>query len=137
MVKDKFLRGALILTAAGLMVKVIGAFNRILLSRLLGGEGIGLYQMAYPVYLLMVSVSSAGIPIAISIVVAEKIAKNDYGGAARIFRVSLVLMVVTGIFFAPAEILPYTSPEQDRFLHNISYFSAFFRQGKNRKIRFS
>ena len=100
MVKDKFLRGALILTAAGLMVKVIGAFNRILLSRLLGGEGIGLYQMAYPVYLLMVSVSSAGIPIAISIVVAEKIAKNDYGGAARIFRVSLVLMVVTGIFFA-------------------------------------
>ena len=60
MVKDKFLRGALILTAAGLMVKLIGAFNRILLSRLLGGEGIGLYQMAYPVSLLMVSVSSTG-----------------------------------------------------------------------------
>jgi len=99
-VKDKFLRGALILTVAGLMVKIIGAFNRILLSRLLGGEGIGLYQMAYPVYLLMVSVSSAGIPIAISIVVAEKIAKNDYAGAGRIFRVSLGLMVITGIFFA-------------------------------------
>ena len=102
MVKDKFLRGALILTAAGLMVKFIGAFNRILLSRLLGGEGIGLYQMAYPVYLLMVSVSSAGIPIAISIIVAEKIARNDYAGAGRIFRVSLGLMVVTGIFFALA-----------------------------------
>ena len=102
MVKDKFLRGALILTAAGLMVKLIGAFNRILLSRLLGGEGIGLYQMAYPVYLLMVSVSSAGIPIAISIIVAEKIARNDYAGAGRIFRVSLGLMVVTGIFFALA-----------------------------------
>ena len=100
MVKDKFLRGALILTAAGLMVKIIGAFNRILLSRLLGGEGIGLYQMAYPVYLLMVSVSSAGIPIAISIIVAEKIARNDYAGAGRIFRVSLGLMVGTGIFFA-------------------------------------
>ena len=102
MVKDNFLRGALILTAAGLMVKLIGAFNRILLSRLLGGEGIGLYQMAYPVYLLMVSVSSAGIPIAISIIVAEKIARNDYAGAGRIFRVSLGLMVVTGIFFALA-----------------------------------
>lgn len=94
------MRGALILTAAGLMVKIIGAFNRILLSRLLGGEGIGLYQMAYPVYLLMAAVSSAGIPIAISIVVAEKIAKNDYAGAGRIFRVSLGLMIVTGIFFA-------------------------------------
>ena len=66
MTKDKFLRGAMILTLAGLMVKIIGSVNRILLSRLLGGEGIGLYQMAYPVYLLMLSVSSAGIPIAIS-----------------------------------------------------------------------
>ena len=46
MSKDKFLRGAMILTMAGLMVKVIGSVNRILLSRLLGGEGIGLYQMA-------------------------------------------------------------------------------------------
>ena len=59
---DKFLRGAMILTLAGLMVKVIGSVNRILLSRLLGGEGIGLYQMAYPVYLLLVAISSAGIP---------------------------------------------------------------------------
>ena len=100
MVKDKFLRGALILTAAGLMVKIIGAVNRIMLSRLLGGEGIGLYQMAYPVYLLMVSISSAGIPIAISIIVAEKVAKKDYVGAGRIFRVSLGLMLATGIVFA-------------------------------------
>ena len=59
---DKFLRGAMILTLAGLMVKVIGSVNRILLSRLLDGEGIGLYQMAYPVYLLLVAISSAGIP---------------------------------------------------------------------------
>ena len=75
---DKFLRGAMILTLAGLMVKVIGSVNRILLSRLLGGEGIGLYQMAYPVYLLLVAISSAGIPIAISIIVSEKLAQKDY-----------------------------------------------------------
>jgi len=73
--KDKFLRGALILTIAGLMVKIIGSVNRILLSRLLGGEGIGLYQIAYPIYLLMISISAAGIPIAISILVAKRIAK--------------------------------------------------------------
>ena len=86
MTKDKFLRGAMILTLAGLMVKIIGSVNRILLSRLLGGEGIGLYQMAYPVYLLMLSVSSAGIPIAISIIVAEKVAKGDFASAGRVFR---------------------------------------------------
>lgn len=100
MTKDKFLRGAMILTLAGLMVKIIGSVNRILLSRLLGGEGIGLYQMAYPVYLLMLSISSAGIPIAISIIVAEKVAKGDFASASRIFRVSLGLMAVTGLVFA-------------------------------------
>ena len=46
--KNSFIQGALILTVAGIIVKFIGAFSRIYLSRLLGGEGIGLYQMAYP-----------------------------------------------------------------------------------------
>lgn len=99
MSKDTFLKGALILTAAGIIVKIIGAANRILLSRLLGGEGIGLYQMAYPIYLLALSISSAGIPVAISILVAEKAALGDFRGANRIFRISLVVLVVTGLLF--------------------------------------
>ncbi len=97
---DKFLRGAMILTLAGLMVKVIGSVNRILLSRLLGGEGIGLYQMAYPVYLLLVAISSAGIPVAISIVVAEKLAQKDYANVQRIFKVSLGLTAAAGFVLA-------------------------------------
>lgn len=83
---DKFLRGAMILTMAGLMVKILGSVNRILLSRLLGGEGIGLYQMAYPVFLLMLSVSSAGIPIAISIIVSEKVAKGQFKAAEQVLN---------------------------------------------------
>lgn len=99
MSKDTFLKGALILTVAGVIVKVIGSVNRILLSRLLGGEGIGLYQMAYPIYLLALSISSAGIPVAISIIVAEKIARSDYRGANRVFRISLGVLAITGIVF--------------------------------------
>lgn len=97
--KETFLKGALILTVAGVIVKVIGSVNRILLSRLLGGEGIGLYQMAYPIYLLALSISSAGIPVAISIIVAEKVALSDFRGANRVFRISLGLLAVTGIAF--------------------------------------
>lgn len=100
--KDKFLRGAMILTLAGLMVKIIGSVNRILLSRLLGGEGIGLYQMAYPVYLLLLAISSAGIPIAISIVVAEYLAKEDYGNVRQVFRCSLGLTAGLGLLLALA-----------------------------------
>ena len=99
MSKDTFLKGALILTLAGIIVKVIGSVNRILLSRLLGGEGVGLYQMAYPIYLLALSISSAGIPVAISIIVAEKIALRDYRGANRVFRISLMVLAVTGVVF--------------------------------------
>ena len=100
MSKEKFLKGALILTVAGIIVKVIGSVNRIFLSRLLGGEGIGLYQMAYPIYLLALSISSAGIPVAISILVAEKVALQDYRGANRVFKISLSVLSVTGLLFS-------------------------------------
>ena len=64
----KFLKGTLILTASSMVVKVIGSVNWIILSRILGGEGIGLYQMGFPIYLMAITVSSAGIPVAISII---------------------------------------------------------------------
>lgn len=102
MEKNSFLKGAMILTLAGLMVKVIGSVNRILLSRLLGGEGIGLYQMAYPMYLLLLAVSAAGIPVAISIVVAQYKAKNDYYNVKRVFRISLLALAVLGLVLAVA-----------------------------------
>lgn len=96
--KNSFIQGALILTVAGIIVKFIGAFSRIYLSRLLGGEGIGLYQMAYPIYLLCLSVSSAGLPVAISIMVAERNAVNDYNGGQKVFRISMAALVMTGLF---------------------------------------
>lgn len=98
--KDTFIQGALILTVAGIAVKFIGAVSRIWLSRLLGGEGIGLYQMAYPIYLLCLAVSSAGLPVAISIMVAEKNAVRDYFGGQRVFRISMTALTITGLFFS-------------------------------------
>ena len=98
--KNSFIQGALILTVAGIIVKFIGAFSRIYLSRLLGGEGIGLYQMAYPIYLLCLSVSSAGLPVAISIMVAERNAVNDYLGGQKVFRISMLVLLLTGFFFS-------------------------------------
>lgn len=94
------LKGTLVLTAAGVVVKIIGSLNWVILSRVLGGEGMGLYQMAYPLYFLALSVSSAGIPVAISIITAERVAAQDYRGARRVFRVSLALLAATGLLFS-------------------------------------
>lgn len=94
---NRFLKGTLVLTIAGFVVKAIGSVNWILLSRVLGGEGIGIYQMAFPIYLLALQISSAGIPIAISIVTAEKLAKSDYDGAKRVFNISFIMLCLTGL----------------------------------------
>ena len=87
----------MVLTVAGIVVKILGGLNRIFLSRLLGGEGIGLYQMAYPIYILLLSIIGAGIPIAVSIMIAEEAAKGHYSGVRRIFHVTLVFMTVVAV----------------------------------------
>ncbi|MBP2625840.1 MAG: polysaccharide biosynthesis protein [Firmicutes bacterium] len=121
---NSFLKGTLILTVGGIVVKVIGFLNWIILSRVLGGEGIGLYQMAFPIYLLALSVSSAGIPIAISIITAEKLALNDFRGANRVFHISLTVLTLTGLFFS---LLLYFGAElliKYQFIHDARAYYA-------------
>ncbi len=99
MKKQDFLKGAFILTIAGFVSKLMGALYRIPLARLIGGEGMGLYQMAYPIYTMILAVSTAGIPVAISILVAEKNAQGDYRGGVRVFKIALLLLTLTGLIF--------------------------------------
>ncbi len=73
MSKDNFFkRGAAVLGIAGAIVKVLGAFYRIPLNNILGSEGIGYYQTAYPLYILLLTISTAGFPVAIAKLVSEK-----------------------------------------------------------------
>lgn len=94
---DRFLKGAFTLTVAGFIAKMIGAVYRIPLYYVLGSEGVGLYQMAYPIYAIMLTASSAGLNVAISKAVAERWALGRKRDARGAFRVSLVLMTVIGL----------------------------------------
>lgn len=102
---SRFIKGALILTVAGVVVKVLGAVYRIPLYSILGPEGMGLFQAAYPVYSMMLSISIAGIPVAVSKLVAEKMARRNYLGAHQVFKVSLLLMTSTGLLVTGALLL--------------------------------
>ena len=93
---NKFVSGTLILALAGFIVKAVGSVNWIILSRILGGEGIGIYQMAFPVYLLAQEVSGAGIPVALSVLTAEFAARRDFGNVYRLFRLALTVLAITG-----------------------------------------
>ncbi|HWQ62331.1 MAG TPA: polysaccharide biosynthesis protein, partial [Negativicutes bacterium] len=76
------------------------------------------YQMAYPLYFLALSVSSAGIPVAISIITAERVAAKDYRGARRVFRVSLLLLAATGLFFSLLLFFGASWLIQERFIRD-------------------
>lgn len=99
---SKFMKGAFILTAAGVVVKLIGALYRIPLYHILGSEGMGLYQMGYPIYVILLTVSSSGLNVAVSKVVAERWARGRKRGALSAFRVSLILMAALGVLGSAA-----------------------------------
>lgn len=71
MKKNNLFSGALILSVGGVLAKIFSAIYRIVLTRILGGEGIGLYQLVFPLYSLCVVIATAGLPMAISKVISK------------------------------------------------------------------
>ena len=71
MKKQTFIQGTLILLAAGIINRMLGFIPRIALPRIIGAEGVGLYQLAYPFFLVLVTVITGGLPLAIAKMVAE------------------------------------------------------------------
>ena len=103
--KDQFVKSAFVLMLAGVVAKIFSVVYRILLTRLLGGEGIGLYQLIFPVYSIGVVLTTTGIPMAISKVVAKNRDKCVIKKCFRFtFFVSVSLMVLLLICSKPLAI---------------------------------
>jgi len=94
--KKSFVKGAVILGVAGLICKVIGAFFRIPLYNMLG-DGMQYYEAVYPYYSTLLVISTAGLPTAISRMVAERTALGDAAGAKRVFHRSQLLLLGIGL----------------------------------------
>ena len=95
-VQKVFCKGAAILAAAGLISKFIGALFRIPMMNIIGSTGMSYYQMAYPIYSFLLIISTAGLPTAISKMVAENIALGNHRDAHRVFQLSVRLMLISG-----------------------------------------
>lgn len=95
-----FIEGAAILTAAGLIAKIMGFAYRVILTRIIGTEGMGLYQVAYPIYTTLLVLSRSGIPIALAKLVSEKISLGERKAAFRIFKVGRYMSLIVGLFFS-------------------------------------
>ena len=95
--KKNFLNGALILTAALIIVKVIGFIYKIPLMNMLGGDGYGYYNDAYQVYSLLFVISTGGIPVAIAKLVSESNAVGRIHEPKKILSLSLKVFAAVGI----------------------------------------
>ena len=144
--KWEFIKGAAWIAVGGFVAKLIGALYRIPLTNLIGGHGLGLYQMVYPVYCLLLTLSATGIPSSIAKLTAECIGKGEddrvvFKASMRLFLIiglcGAALMAIVAPYLAKAqgseEVLGgyYTLAPSVLLVSAISVFRGWF-QGKNR-----
>ena len=94
--RPSFLSGVGILTLSSLLVKVMGLFYRIPLLGRLGTEGMGYFNTAYELYALFCIISTAGLPVAMSVLISALEAEGRASESRRVFRVSLLLFACIG-----------------------------------------
>lgn len=95
----KLFKGAVILGGAALVSKLMGAIYRIPYQNITGDIGLYVYNQVYPLYTILLFMSTAGIPKAISKIISERLVSGDENGAFRVFRVASVVLTLTGVFF--------------------------------------
>ncbi|MFD1953010.1 stage V sporulation protein B [Paenibacillus thailandensis] len=86
-----FMRGTIILSTAAFINRILGFISGMFVARVLGAEGIGLLMMAQPLVPLVITITELGLPVAISKLVAEALARGDRHKIRRILHLSLAV----------------------------------------------
>jgi len=94
---QSFVKQASILAAAGIISRIIGFFYRPPLTALIGDSGMGIYSIGYNIYNLLIVLSSAGLPVAISKMASERLALRRYNSAHKVFKTSLIAASSVGL----------------------------------------
>lgn len=97
---ENLFSAALVLSLGGLLAKILGALYRIPLTNIIGSYGMGLYQLVFPPYILFLTIAQAGIPTAISKLVAENNQLGDRQQGRKVFRFAFALLAASGILCA-------------------------------------
>ncbi len=102
---QNFLRGAATLAAAVAVVKAVGALFKVALGNIIGDEGFAHFTVSYNIYSLLLTLSTAGLPIAVSKMISEAEALGRKRQVRRIFSVSLLLFFALGLVGAMAMLM--------------------------------
>jgi len=88
--------GMTVLGLAGVICKLVGVLYSIPLTWMIGTQGLGVYNAVFPAYNLLLTISSAGLPVAVSRLVARSLAKDDPSSAKNVFKTALILLTAVG-----------------------------------------
>ncbi|MEW9700098.1 stage V sporulation protein B [Paenibacillus sp. SI8] len=99
MTKQSFIRGTMILLAAGILNRILGFIPRITLPRVIGAEGIGIYHMGWPFLSVILTIITGGIPIAIAKLIAEAEAERNETRIRSILRIALFITIGLSLIF--------------------------------------
>lgn len=91
--RSSLIRGTLQLAAAGILVRIIGLVNRMALARLIGAEGLGLFQMILPLYALLAVITGLGLSGAVTKMVADRCAIGDIAGRRKVRQITLRMVL--------------------------------------------
>jgi len=98
--KRSFIYGAFVLMIASAVNRIVGFIYQAAIYRLIGPEGIGLFNLVYPVYILIIVIATAGIPLGISKLVSEQEAYGNRRGSLQVLWVSVTILIVSGALFS-------------------------------------
>ena len=104
--KQNFIQGTITLVFIGSIVKVLGLINRMVVARILTTEGVGIYMMVMPTFILLISLSQLGFPIAISKLVSENNIKKTTSNimivlsSLKISLINSVILIIILLLFA-------------------------------------
>ena len=95
--KSSFLSGVIILTVSNILVKIAGLFFKIPMNHIVGDTGMGYYNSAYSIYTFFYMLSTAGLPVAITVMVSENRSIGNKDGAQRVYKLALLIFSVIGV----------------------------------------
>ena len=123
--KNGFLFGAIILVICNLVTKFISAIYRVPLLKILGSEGLGQYQMIFPIYALFLVISSSGIIVTISKLSSKETEANNQKNAKKYFFAGFLISLLSSILLSILLLVisPYLAKFQSGGNLTMSYFA--------------
>ena len=98
--KQSFLHGTMLLALSTAIVKLIGAFYSIPLKHIIGDQGFGYYSTAYEIYTLLLMISTAGLPVAMSRMISQASSLGHYRQVRKIYTISRTIFLTLGLIGA-------------------------------------